>query len=59
LLKRDFISITIAKNFNYISKDSDNILSFYKSINIALKVTSNLNTIKGKACAKELGITIS
>jgi hypothetical protein len=35
------------------------MLNSGKSINIALKVTSNLNTIKGKACAKELGITIS
>jgi len=57
LLRRDFISTTIAKNLNYISKDGNNVLSSYKSISIALEVTSDLNTTKGRACAKELGIT--
>jgi len=33
------------------------MLNSCKSINIALKVTSNLNTIKGRAYAKEPGIT--
>jgi hypothetical protein len=32
------------------------MLSSYKSISIALEVISNLNTIKGKACAKESSI---
>ena len=33
------------------------MLNSCKSISIALKVTSNLNTTKGRACAKEPGIT--
>jgi hypothetical protein len=53
----DFTITTIAKNPNYISKDSNNMLNSCKSISIALKVTSNLNTTKGRACAKEPGIT--
>jgi len=56
LLRRDFISTTIAKNPYYISKDSNNVLNSRKSISIALKVTSDLNTTKGKARAKEPGI---
>jgi hypothetical protein len=56
LLEYDFISITIAKNPYYISKDGNNVLSFYRSISIALEVPSSLNIIKGRACAKELGI---
>jgi len=35
------------------------MLSLYKSINIALKVTSNLNIAKSKAYTKELCITSS
>jgi hypothetical protein len=46
----------LLKNPYYISKDSNNILNSYKSISIALKVISNLNIIKRRACAKELGI---
>jgi len=35
------------------------MLNSYKSINIALEITSNLDIIKGKAYTKELGITSS
>ena len=59
MLKYNFISATIAKNTYYISKANNNMLNSYKSINIALEITSNLDIIKGKAYTKELGITSS
>jgi hypothetical protein len=59
LLRYNSISITIAKNPYYISKDSSDMLNSYKSINIILKVINNLNIIKRKAGAKELYITSS